>query len=116
MIAVIQAAKDGKKIEAKSKSDQKGIWFLTLKPLWDFERFDYRIVDEPKLLDKSDFKLKESYVVMSPIGNVYTIHEAVEDGLKLIIPEEPKARFFPYKDFKDFYIARVYWKPFQKEQ
>jgi hypothetical protein len=50
MIAVIQAHKDGKKIEFKRKSAAAATGWDIFKyshPSWDFSSFDYRIKKEP---------------------------------------------------------------------
>ena len=47
MIEVLQAYKDGKKIEYFSRADCK--WLpCEVTPVWDFDTFKYRIAPEPK--------------------------------------------------------------------
>jgi hypothetical protein len=46
MIAVLQAHKEGKKIESNSH-DGYG-WLLTPCPVWNFLRYDYRVKQEPR--------------------------------------------------------------------
>lgn len=43
MIAVIQAHKDGLKIEYKLSSYQDGLWIPVSSPVWDFKEVEYRI-------------------------------------------------------------------------
>lgn len=45
ILAVLQAFKEGKKIEAKCKPN--GLWKETSIPLWNFADFDYRVKPEP---------------------------------------------------------------------
>jgi hypothetical protein len=50
MIAVLQAAKDGKKIQLRRK-DEPGLnaqWADAQRPIWDFFQFDYRVKLEPR--------------------------------------------------------------------
>lgn len=46
MIAVLQAHKEGKKIECNTYDG--GGWQLTTSPMWDFLLYDYRIKQEPR--------------------------------------------------------------------
>ena len=49
MIAVLQAAKEGKTIQARRISDLPCLpWQTTDKPQWDFGSTEYRIVPEPR--------------------------------------------------------------------
>ena len=45
MIEVLQAYKDGKKIEFLTRV---GVWEHIEKPEWNFNKFQYRIAPEPK--------------------------------------------------------------------
>lgn len=47
MCAVMQAYKEGKKIEYVSKSSVTNIWRDEPKPIWDWDGFDYRVKEEP---------------------------------------------------------------------
>lgn len=57
MIAVIQAFKDGKKIEFRGKASL--IWHANSIPGWNFEVFDYRVA-EPKWRDATIDDLKRA--------------------------------------------------------
>lgn len=43
MIAVMQAAKEGKTIQCKFRAQGKDHWFDVAFPSWDWATFDYRI-------------------------------------------------------------------------
>lgn len=47
MIAVLQAAKEGKTIQTKLK--RTTIEYADTKPTWNFDLFDYRVKPEPKI-------------------------------------------------------------------
>lgn len=49
IIAVVQAHKDGKKIECKDKNKICNIFEVTDNPIWDFPNYDYRIAPTPVL-------------------------------------------------------------------
>ena len=51
MIAVLQAAKDGKAIQMRSKVNRRtgGAWYDVTDPLWDFAACDYRVKPEPRV-------------------------------------------------------------------
>lgn len=46
MIAVIQAAKDGKQIQCRDKIHKQ--WCDSLSPVWDFHTYDCRVKPEPR--------------------------------------------------------------------
>lgn len=46
MIAVLTAAKEGKKIQ--SKRNNRAEWYENTCPVWNFEGFDYRVKPEPR--------------------------------------------------------------------
>lgn len=48
MIAVLQAAKEGKKIQCKLRQESVSEYEDTF-PIWNFDGFDYRVKPEPKL-------------------------------------------------------------------
>ena len=48
MIAVMQAARDGKKIEFKELNSASANWELARSPYWDWHKFDYRVKPEPR--------------------------------------------------------------------
>jgi hypothetical protein len=43
MIAVMQAAKEGKEIESRALHGQYIVWDACLKPVWDWKCFEYRV-------------------------------------------------------------------------
>lgn len=47
-IAVMQAYADGKKVECKIKTNEKGWRTINAYELFNFEKYDYRIKEEPK--------------------------------------------------------------------
>jgi hypothetical protein len=48
MIAVIQASKEGKLLEVKSKG--KGVWHKALNPpAFNFYEFEYRVMQGPRI-------------------------------------------------------------------
>lgn len=47
MIAVLQAAKDGKGIECLHKEKRHIGWYPCI-PIWNFEKYDYRVAPEPR--------------------------------------------------------------------
>ena len=49
MIAVLQAAKDGKAIQRLLKVPGASRWEDDLKPSWDFSCYDYRVKPEPRV-------------------------------------------------------------------
>ena len=51
MIAVLQAAKDGKAIQMRSKVNRRtgGAWYDVTDPLWDFAACNYRVKPEPRV-------------------------------------------------------------------
>jgi hypothetical protein len=51
MIAVIQAHKEGKKLECKCKAIVHDGWVSAPVPLFDFHRFDYRVKPEPRVVE-----------------------------------------------------------------
>ena len=48
MISVMQAYRDGKKIEIRFKTPIKGEWGSTSMPTWDWVRCDYRVKPDPQ--------------------------------------------------------------------
>ena len=50
MIAVIQAHKDGKKIQVKSRKND--VWYSSFnnQPSWNFSEFEYRVKPKPLVL------------------------------------------------------------------
>lgn len=48
MIAVMQAFKEGKKIEYHAIAIPNKKWQKAARPSWDWSNFDYRITREPK--------------------------------------------------------------------
>lgn len=48
MCAVMQAFKDGKKIECKFRRLDGDTWDVAVKPHWNWEELDYRVKPEPK--------------------------------------------------------------------
>lgn len=49
MIAVLQAAKEGKTIQVKARISPKAMWGGTVySPTWDFSNFDYRVKPQPR--------------------------------------------------------------------
>lgn len=48
MIAVIQAHKEGKRIEFNARRLIFPEWLLCREPAWDFSTYDYRIAREPR--------------------------------------------------------------------
>jgi len=61
MIAVIQAAKEGKTIQARGAS---GCWMDTAIPVFDFARFDYRVKpSEPKAYFRAIFSNRRGHGV-----------------------------------------------------
>lgn len=49
MIAVLQAAKEGKTIQFRIANDDKDRWKDAKCPNWDFSSYDYRVKPEPNL-------------------------------------------------------------------
>lgn len=50
MIEVIQAHKEGKKIEVMCKASPTGEWGVTPAPSWNFTQYSYRVKKEPLVL------------------------------------------------------------------
>ena len=51
MIAVIQADKEGKKLEfRRKKAGNLESWDTVQSPVWDFNAYDYRVKKEPMVL------------------------------------------------------------------
>lgn len=49
IIEVVQAHKDGKQIECRSRSlMSEGSWRITATPAWEFPNYDYRVKREPR--------------------------------------------------------------------
>lgn len=53
MIAVMQAADEGKRIEARAKGDT--VWRNSRKPGWNWYEGDYRIAPEPKVVYVNEY-------------------------------------------------------------
>jgi len=50
MIAVLQAAKEGKAIQMRAKVNRLGgAWWDVADPFWDFHTCDYRVKPEPRV-------------------------------------------------------------------
>ena len=51
MIAVLQAAKDGKalQMQAKKRGGTGGAWLDVANPLWNFACYNYRVKPEPRV-------------------------------------------------------------------
>ena len=51
MIAVLQAAKDGKalQMQAKERGGTGGAWLDVANPLWNFACYNYRVKPEPRV-------------------------------------------------------------------
>lgn len=48
MIAVLTAAKEGRKIQARHTDNPTDLWENIANPLWDFGSYDYRAKPEPR--------------------------------------------------------------------
>lgn len=71
MIMVLEAAKEGAKIQVRSHISNK--WEPTDKPMWDFAEFDYRVAPAPR----------EFYLAQQATGEFVTFetrHEAARLG------------------------------------
>lgn len=86
MCAVMQAFKDGKKIECKFSRLDGDTWDETVKPHWNWEQLDYRVKPEPKYVpydsvnevDRSKWvKRKDIPSVLRAIIMMDTIKDAV---------------------------------------
>lgn len=57
IIAVVQAHKEGKKIEYRVKGTPRKNWNLTpLNPLWNFQVSDYRVKHEPQVIYVNEYE------------------------------------------------------------
>lgn len=68
MIAVLQAAKDGKAIQMRAKVNRLGgAWWDVADPFWDFSACDYRVKPEPRvfyaILGEDTYKFIDKCVV-----------------------------------------------------
>lgn len=88
MIEVLQAYKEGKKIEMFVKT--RGEWVEVKKPLWNFFDCVYRVKKNPTRLDVANeifektFGIKNKFTKRSCIGNSYiecAECEAYKEGL-----------------------------------
>ena len=74
-IAVMQAFKDGKKIEWYN--DVEEVWKDTLGPLWNWYSYDYRVKEEPKYVPYENTEeliedfCKRSGAKRSPMGEPF---------------------------------------------
>ena len=48
IIAVVQAHKEGKKIERRLRNSITALWLLAPDPVWNFNEHDYRVALEPR--------------------------------------------------------------------
>jgi hypothetical protein len=88
MIAVIQAHKDGKKLEFRDQRFTKfKEWVQCLEPHWNFKDCDYRIKPEPRILwvvmylsgnPAGCFDTKDAAMIHAASIHVATIHEYKE--------------------------------------
>jgi hypothetical protein len=71
MIAVIQAWKEGKKIECSLKIQKTPIWFPIVldKPILNFEGYDYRVAKEKKKVTG------KHWIVLFDSGEVLTYRQ-----------------------------------------
>jgi hypothetical protein len=70
MIAVLQAYKDGKRIQAIDKQ-HKGAWNNCQIPLWDFQNNDYRVQPEPREIWITDEQLQKLFSGQIGCANAY---------------------------------------------
>ena len=83
MIAVMQAARDGKRIECLYLRRSDSEWIhVQAHPLWNWEMFDYRVKPEPKL---RPWKPEEV-----PVGALYKFG----DHISIIISATSTRLFF----------------------
>ena len=74
-IAVMQAFKDGKTIEHKSRDGDK--WFEVSTPSWNWWEYDYRVKEEPKYVPYENTEeliedfCKRSGAKRSPMGEPF---------------------------------------------
>jgi hypothetical protein len=59
MIAVLQAAKEGKSIQLLCES---GVWVTTSSPQWNFRDVKYRVKPEPRTFYAAEFDSGVSYL------------------------------------------------------
>lgn len=73
MIAVLRAAKEGKKIQVRAHhADAKLHWLNVLHPIWDFHNCDYRVALSPRV-----FALLGERVI-GEANNTGTLQEQVQ--------------------------------------
>jgi hypothetical protein len=102
MIAVIQAHKEGKKIEISWKGDKE--WDLLDSALWNFNSFNYRIKPEPKyrpftLQEAVDAEL-EGKRIFDRDGGVDEIAGYSMEGVFVDDGDD----FITYGELSDYYV------------
>ena len=76
-ISVMQAYKEGKKIEGKMKHESDTAWGIICSPPWDWYKNDYRIKEEPKYVPYENTEeliedfCKRSGAKRSPMGEPF---------------------------------------------
>lgn len=69
-IEILQAYKDGKEIEAKTKRQDENSWVKVEEPIWNFSSYDYRVKKNPtnhevtnKLLEEANKLFEDAFGV-----------------------------------------------------
>ena len=86
MIAVIEAAKEGKKIQSKPKHSL--VEYADTKPTWNFDTFDYRVKPEPTIRPYAnageffaDMKEHGPYLKDKEVGNWFLPIRISDNGV-----------------------------------